>query len=48
MGFKMPNEPLAPGVGQRLKFLASIHKHNEMLRFNRVDKIPFEPPGVAG
>jgi len=29
----------------RLKFLASIHTHNEMMRFSPGEQVCFEPPG---
>jgi len=32
-------------IVQRLKFLESMHHHNEMLKFNVGDKVSFEPPG---
>lgn len=32
-------------IVQRLKFLESLHHHNEMLKFNVGDKVSFEPPG---
>jgi len=32
-------------IVQRLKFIESMHHHNEMLKFNIGDKVSFEPPG---
>jgi hypothetical protein len=32
-------------IVQRLKFLESMHHHNEMLKFNIGDKVSFEPSG---
>jgi hypothetical protein len=32
-------------IVQRLKFLESMHHHNEMIKFNVGDKVSFEPPG---
>ena len=32
-------------IVQRLKFLDSMHYHNEMLKFNIGDKVSFEPSG---
>jgi hypothetical protein len=30
---------------ERLKFLESMHTHNEMMQFNPGEKVSFEPPG---
>lgn len=32
-------------IVQRLRFLESMHHHQEMLRFNIGDKVSFNPPG---
>ena len=32
-------------VVERLKFLDSMHHHNEMMKFNIGEKVTFEPPG---
>ena len=32
-------------IVQRLKFLESMHHHNEMLKFNVGDKVSFQPSG---
>lgn len=32
-------------IVERLKFLDSMHTHNEMMRFNLGEQVCFEPPG---
>ncbi len=32
-------------VVERLRFLDSMHHHNEMMKFNIGEKVTFEPPG---
>jgi len=32
-------------IVERLKFLESMHTHNEMLQFNPGEKVSFQPPG---
>lgn len=32
-------------IVERLKFLDSMHTHNEMMRFSPGDQVCFEPPG---
>ncbi|MDT8397086.1 MAG: hypothetical protein RQ899_00520 [Pseudomonadales bacterium] len=32
-------------IVERLKFLESMHHHNEMMKFSIGDKVSFEPPG---
>ncbi|WP_031434879.1 hypothetical protein [Methylomarinum vadi] len=32
-------------IVERLKFLESMHTHNEMMQFNPGEQVSFEPPG---